>query len=414
MDDLEQGLEEARRSTLRLVEGLTDAEARTQYDPAFSPLAWHLGHVAWQEERWALRHVGGQEPIDPRLDGIYDTFVSEKRSRGRRLPPLEAIRAYAARVRESSLELLRHADPPAHGTFRFLAGHEHQHAETMAVVRLLAGLPLDSAGFAMPATPPAPTGPAFVEIPAGSFVLGAQGDLHAWDNEAKAHPVELPAYRIARDPVTNADWLAFMDDGGYADDRLWDDDGRRWRNEAKAVAPLHWSRSPSGWTRRTLLGQRPVDPTHPVAHVSWHEASAFARFAGARLPTEAEWERAASWAQGAKRRWPWGEGAPPDGVNIGLTIGDTSPCEAHAASPCGARALAGNVWEWTSSFFDAYPGFTAGAYRGYSLPWFGEEHRVLRGGCHLTHPSIARTTFRNWFVPGMRAYPSGLRLAESP
>jgi len=407
---LADALDDARRSTRRLIEGVGEDDARRQWDPAFSPLSWHAGHVAWQEEVWVLRRAFGHAPIDPRLDGVYDSFSSDKPSRGRRLPSLGEIRAYADAVRTRVLEALdrtgaaREPDLVDRGwCFRFLANHERQHAETMAVIRLLAGRPLEGLPPAMSA---APRERGWIDVPGGRFVLGADDDPDGWDNERRAHEVELPRFRIAAAPVTNGEWLAFIDAGGYADDRLWSRAGIAWRRAVRAMAPLHWSRERRGWTRRTLAGSRPVDPSHPVAHVSWFEAAAFARWAGARLPTEAEWERAAAGndAGGRKRRWPWGDDpAGASAANLGMRACDTTPCSTD---------FAGNVWEWTADAFAPYPGFTPGHYRGYSAPWFDGRHRVLRGGCHFTHAALARTTFRNWFEPGTRAFPAGLRLAS--
>lgn len=419
---LARRLEEARRYTKRLTADLGDGAARAQFDPGISPIAWHLGHVAWQEECWALRRAGGAEPIDPVLDSIYDSFRSEKSSRGARLPPLHAIRTYAAEVRRRTLELLerielREEDPLLRDgwVFRFLAGHELQHAETIGVARLLGRLELE-----LPAEPEgegAANDGEFVEIPAGSFVLGCDDDPAGWDNERSAHVAEHRAYRLARHPVTNGAWLSFLEGGGYRDDRLWSEAGRRWRDENRIRSPLLWRHGRNGTERFTLRGWRPLDPQHPVAHVSFFEAEAFARFAGSRLPSETEWERAAGWdpATGHKRRWPWGDEAGASAVaNVALTRGDTARCGLFPAgrAPCGAEELAGGVWEWTASPFAPFPGFTPGLYRGYSEPWFGDGHRVLRGGCWLSHPEMARVTFRNWFEPGVRTFPSGLRLAR--
>lgn len=414
---LAAALDEARRTTWRVMDGISEDEARRQRHGAFSPLSWHAGHVAWQEEVWVLRRAFGHAPIDPRLDGIFDSFSSHKPSRHQRLPPLHAIRAYADRVRERTLAALERSGGATESSlveggwcFRFLANHERQHAETMAVIRLLDGLTIEG-------LPPAGRAPSseggMLDVPAGRFVMGVDDDPDGWDNERRAHEVELSAYRIGRTPVTNGEWLSFLESGGYVDDRLWSPEGIAWRREVRAEAPLHWSRESEGWMRRTLAGPRPVEPTHPVAHVSWFEAQAYARWAGARLPSEAEWERAAAWddATARKGRWPWGDDpGPATQANLGLQACDTAPC-GGPASHSGGLDFAGNVWEWTADFFRPYPGFTAGHYRGYSEPWFGEAHRVLRGGCHLTHPALARASFRNWFEPGTRAFPTGLRLA---
>ncbi|HLV60165.1 MAG TPA: ergothioneine biosynthesis protein EgtB [Fredinandcohnia sp.] len=393
-------MQDARALSLRLVEDLTDEQARRVADPAFSPLGWHLGHVAWQEERWLQREAWGRAPLVPEYDDLFDSFRSPKATRSARLPPLDAIRAYAARVRVTSLELAEREGPSPllrdGWVFRFLANHERQHAETMALVRLLARLPLPGP-FEAPRT--AACSPGWIEVPAGEFVMGAD-DPEGWDNERPAHPRALPAFRIARRPVTNAEWLAFMEAGGYRRRSLWSEAGWAFVQREELSAPLHWEQGSDGaWMRFSLRGLVPVEPDHPVAHVSWYEAEAFARFAGARLPSEAEWERAAGGVP--KRRWPCG--GWPERANLGLRCGDTTPADG---------AFEGNVWEWTSSAFAPYPGFRPGPYRGYSAPWFDGRHRVLRGGSHLTHPLMARTAFRNWLEPTIRAYPAGLRLAR--
>lgn len=378
------------RSLLRLLsEDLGDDEARYQPAPAFSPVGWHVGHVAWQEERWLHRRAWGRAPVAAAYDAIFDTFRCPKGERRRRLPPYGEIRAYAERVRELTLRQVRGGEAPAPReawALRFLAQHEAQHAETVGIVRLLAGRPLDR-GFDDPPAAGAEAG--WLEVPGGTFSMGA-GSEEGCDNEGPPHPVELPAFRIARRPVTNGAWLEFMRAGGYETRALWSPAGWAYARAQGLRAPLHWD---PGFTRRfTLRGWAPLAPDHPVAHISWYEAEAYARFAGARLPSEAEWERAARLL-----------GAVGD-ENLGLRFGGTAPA---------AAGFAGNVWEWTASPFEPYPGFRPGPYRGYSQPWFGAAHRVLRGGSYLSHPGLARPTFRNWLAPRVRAYPSGLRLVQS-
>lgn len=202
--------------------------------------------------------------------------------------------------------------------------------------------------------------------------------------------------------------------GGYRRDDFWSPAGRMFRDRHRLEAPLHWERIHGAWWRRGLRGLAPVHPDHPVAHVSWYEAEAFATFRGARLPTEAEWERVAGWdaAAGEAMRWPSGLKCGANS-NVWMHCGDTTPVGA-GPSRSGLFDLEGNVWEWTASPFLAYPGFTPGPYRRYSEPWFGPAHRVLRGGCYLTHPHMTRAAFRNWLEPETRVYPTGLRLAASP
>jgi iron(II)-dependent oxidoreductase len=262
-----------------------------------------------------------------------------------------------------------------------------------------------------------PSGLDLVEVPGGEFYLGAGEPGFAYDNERPQHRVDLDTFAIGRTAVTNGDWLAFVHDGGYRRSEWWTDEGWAWRTEEDATAPLNWigdglEEDPREWR---LLGAEPLDPAKPVIHVSWYEADAFARAHGLRLPTEAEWEKAATWdaAKGRKRRFPWGEQAPGrEHANLrerGLY--GTASADAGAASPCGAHGMIGDVWEWTSSHFTGYPGFVAHPYREYSEVFFGDGYRVLRGGSWATSARVATATFRNWDLPQRRQIFAGLRLA---
>jgi iron(II)-dependent oxidoreductase len=399
-DALRRGLDSARERTLRLTADLDDGAIRRQHHPELSPIGWHLGHVAWNEATWIHARLCGDPP--PEDDSLYSSFVSRKAERAAQLPRGDVIRRRAAAVRERTLELLERADldaPRALWTFRFVANHERQHAETIACARLAGAL-------ALPGAPPLETAPApdhsWLEVPGGTYTIGTSGDPQAWDNERPAHPVELAPFRIARHAVTCGDWLAFMGAGGYRDDRLWTAEGRAFRDGGGIEAPEHWRRSGGGWRRVTLGGERDVVPSHPVAHVSLHEALAFARFAGARLPSEAEWEAAVSL------------GGEPAAGNVDLGACDTTPCGARpaAASALGLDEPRGNVWEWTADAFAPYPGFASDPYEGYSVPWFDGKHHVLRGAAWCTQAQIGRPTFRNWFHAGFRSVPCGLRLAR--
>lgn len=418
--ELASALGSARSMTLRLSTGLGEEQLRRQFHPLFSPIGWHVGHVAWQEECWALRRAAGEPPIDATLDELFNSFESAKHERGGRVATPSALFDYAARVRERTLALLERADLDAGNellgdgyVFRFLANHERQHAEIIGAVRLLGGLYLEPAPRPGGRTPAARD---FVALVGGRFVLGVDGDPDSWDNERPACEVALPDYRIMRRPVSAGQWLEFMRAGGYDDDRLWTRAGSEWKRRHAVQAPLHWERTADGWQRRTLAGVRPVEPERAVCHVSWHEAEAFARFAGARLPREAEWEHAASWdaARARKNRWPWGD-APAAAANLALASLDaTLPGEAgEGTAASGVEDMAGGVWEWTADVFEPYPGFQPQPYQGYSRPWFDGRHRVARGGSFLTQPEIARSAFRNFYLPEIRQLPLGLRLALS-
>jgi len=302
--------------------------------------------------------------------------------------------------------------------FRFLANHERQHAEIMAAGRLLGGLWLSpESAHATNAVDTQAVG-GFLRIPSAQAWLGAHDDPDGWDNERPALRVEVPEFELGRHPVSAGEFLEFVAAGGYDDDRLWSTEGARWRRAENVRAPLHWRRASDGsFVRRTLGGEAPVDPLRPVAHVSYYEAEAFARFAGARLPREVEWEHAASWDPVGrhKRRFAWGNepGHPPP-ANVGLRWLDVTPRGAFAegVAASGAHDMLGNVWEWTASVFEPYPDFSPQAYTGYSAPWFDGRHRVARGGSYMTQIEIARCCFRNWYEPHIRALPLGFRLAR--
>lgn len=418
--DMLLSLQSARRRTLTLIADVSQTALRTQFDPAFSPLAWHFGHVVWQEELWLLRRYAGEQPLLPEHDGVFDSFQGEKSGRGARLPHHSALFDFAGRVRERVARLCeaRAGDSELENLVRFVANHERQHAETMATIRLLGGLTLPFAPQAEPDLPLDRGRDEYVRIDATRFPLGANADPDGWDNERREHEVAVAAFELARFPVTAGDWLEFMRAGGYRDLRLWSAEGAGWLTAHEAEAPLHWRRDRDGtWLRRTLAGERAIDPTAPVHHISWYEAEAFSRFAGARLPSEAEWECAASWDARVrcKRRWSWGDVARPECAAWAPDAIDVSPVGSHAAgrAASGAEDLIGNVWEWVADRFAPYPGFAPQAYAGYSKPWFDGKHRVLRGGSYLTDPRIARNCFRNWYEPWMRQPPAGLRLARA-
>jgi iron(II)-dependent oxidoreductase len=246
--------------------------------------------------------------------------------------------------------------------------------------------------------------------------MGTSDDPWAYDNERPAHLVELPAYYIDVEPVTNAEYIAFMEAGGYDEPRYWTSKGWQWRNESGHRAPAFWTRDGGVWVRRRFARTEPVPLREPVQHVSWYEADAYARWAGKRLPTEAEWEKAARWDPNAlrSRRYPWGDVYEEGRANLGQNM--LKPAEAGAyengASAYGVRRLVGDVWEWTSSDFHGYPGFRSFPYKEYSEVFFGPEYKVLRGGSWATHPLAVRGTFRNWDYPIRRQIFAGFRCAR--
>jgi iron(II)-dependent oxidoreductase len=244
--------------------------------------------------------------------------------------------------------------------------------------------------------------------------MGSNHDEDGWDNEREAHSVLVPAFSIQKTPVTNGEWLAFIEAGGYDIDAHWSAAGRAWKRRVNAKCPLYWHEAgPGQWFERTLAGVLPLVEAAPVCHLSWYEAEAFARHAGARLPTECEWERVASDGVGEKLRFPWGNLAH-EHVDWALNrcVRSAVGSFPQNASRSGVLDLVGGVWEWTEEVFGPYPGFTAQAYAGYSEPWFDGKHRVARGGSYVTEPELGRSTFRNWYPPEMRLPFLGLRLAR--
>jgi iron(II)-dependent oxidoreductase len=259
--------------------------------------------------------------------------------------------------------------------------------------------------------------PAEVLVPGGPFTMGTSTEPWALDNERPAHEVHVPAFRLDTTPVTNAAYAAFIADGGYDDQRLWAPDGWAHRRRAGLTAPLFW-RWDGEWVRTSFGITAPITGDEPVLHVCWYEADAYARWAGRRLPTEAEWEKAARWdpANRRSRRFPWGDDEPTEArANLDQRHLRPAPAGAYpeGAAPSGARQLIGDVWEWTSSDFLPYPGFTAWPYKEYSEVFFGPEYKVLRGGAFSASPVATRSTFRNWDYPIRRQIFAGFRTARS-
>ncbi len=357
--DAEQALavlDDVREHTLALVAPLSDQQLETVYSPIMSPLVWDLGHIAAYEDLWLAHRHGGLELLRPELAASYDAFETPRAVRGEieTLAPA-AAHDYLREVRAHTTQALARAGMGDGVIFEMVLRHELQHTETMRQAMAIAGLLAPGE----PPLPPLPGEDAWLTVPAGSFEMGAADKGFAYDNERPRHRVQVGSFRIAQRPVTNATWLSFSEGGGYERREWWSDEGWSWKEEYD-------------------IGHHPrIESGHPeaaVCHVSWFEADAFARAHGARLPTEQEWERAATWTQ--------------------------------------ELAGIGQVWEWTSSSFLPYPGFRAHPYREYSEVFFGDGYRVLRGGSWATHERVKTLTFRNWDLPQRRQIFAGLRLAR--
>jgi iron(II)-dependent oxidoreductase len=417
-------LARTRERSRLLTEAVDDDDLTAQHSPIMSPLVWDLAHIGNQEELWLVRDVGGREPVRQDIDNLYDAFMHARRDRVALplLPPAEA-RTYVGQVREKVLDILE--TTPLEGrrlvdrgfAFGMILQHEQQHDETMAATHQLRdGTPVLHAP-----PPPRPAQvaglPAEVLIPAGAFSMGTDTEPWALDNERPAYRVHTEAFWIDTTPVTNGAYTAFLDGGGYDDPRWWTPEGWAHNREAGLVAPQFWLRDGGRWLRRRFGVVEPVPADEPVQHVCWYEADAYARWAGRRLPTEAEWEKAARHdpATDRSRRFPWGDEDPtPAHANLGQRHLQPAPAGSYpvGASAYGVRQLIGDVWEWTSSGFRPYPGFGAFPYREYSEVFFGGDYRVLRGGSWATDGAAARATFRNWDHPIRRQIFAGFRCAR--
>ncbi|MFD6996985.1 ergothioneine biosynthesis protein EgtB [Streptomyces mirabilis] len=413
----------ARDRTAFLTSCVEEPELTAQHSPLMSPLVWDLAHIGNQEELWLLRAVAGRDAMRPEIDGLYDAFEHPRAERPSLplLPPAEA-RQYAAEVRGRALDVLEstafRGTPLTEAGFAFgmIAQHEQQHDETMLITHQLRKGP---AALTAPNPAPAPpfTGPAEVLVPGGPFTMGTSTEPWALDNERPAHRREVAPYFIDTTPVTNAAYQAFIEDGGYDTERWWSPEGWSHIRSHGIEAPLFWRREGGQWLRRHFGVTEVVPPDEPVLHVSWYEADAYARWAGRRLPTEAEWEKAARHdpTAGRSTRYPWGDADPtPEHANLGQRHLRPAPAGSYpaGASPLGVRQLIGDVWEWTSSDLHPYPGFAAFPYKEYSEVFFGPEYKVLRGGSFAVDQVACRGTFRNWDYPIRRQIFSGFRTAR--
>ena len=424
--DIAAALKEARARTLQLIETVSEADLRGQHDPLMGPILWDLGHIAQFEALWLDRNLDGKVEF-VEMPGMYNPFEYPRRVRGELpLPTLAGTLESMAEIRERVLERLEHVDLESDDpllrngyVYEMVLQHEYQHNETMLqTLQLKTGEPYSpSIRRSLPVSGGSLGSAQMVRVDGGPAFVGTEDRRRAYDNERPRCAVDVKPYWIDRTPVTNAEYLAFIEDGGYRRGELWTDAGRAWLDESKAEAPKYWWRENGSWLRRSMDRVAPVDPSSPVIHVCYHEAEAFARWAGKRLPTETEWEVAAAWDPTARRArdYPWGDEAPTNGdANLDQLVFDVTPVDSHPTnvSALGCSGMLGDVWEWTSTDFVGYPGFTAFPYAEYSQVFFGTEYKVLRGGSWATRPGAIRNTFRNWDYPIRRQIFSGFRCAR--
>ncbi len=426
---LRDALRAARERTWLLAEPLTDKQLTTAVTDYLSPPVWDLGHMANFEERWLVQFFLECPELHAGFNDIYNAFRHARKDRPKlRLLDRDGVRTYMEEVRGRAEQVLEKIDDircdPRYlengFLHRMLVLHEDQHQETLLQTLQMIGP--DDYAPAVQLTHPEPATPlekGWVLVEEGAFTMGTDHVTGVYDNEAPPHEVNVDTFRIARYPVTIGEYQAFMEDGGYERTEWWSERGKQWLADEPHHAPLHWKQAPDGdWHRVSLHG---ADSTTQVSdeilcHITHHEAEAYAAWLGARLPSEAEWEKAARWnpENGVVGRNPWGDApATPDRCTMDQLHWGPSRIGSRpdSASPLGVEHMIGDVWEWTSSGFDAYPGFEAFPYDEYSKVFFGGDYKVLRGGSWATRAGCATGTFRNWDHPYRRQIFAGMRLA---
>jgi iron(II)-dependent oxidoreductase len=403
---LEGWVIDARARTLDLVRDLSDDQMRVPLLRIINPFVWEIGHVAYFQEYWVLRHAAGQAPIRSDGDALYDSAkVAHDTRWNLPLPSRSDTAEYLAAVRDRVLDRIAASELNDRDVYFILLSifHEDMHDEAFTITR-------QTLGYPPPVFSPKlngehadnSAGPLLGDatVPGGTYIVGSTAeDGFIFDNEKWAHAVDVAPFRIARSPVTQSEFAQFVEENGYLRRELWSAEGWAWRDRENAGHPIYWKRDAErGWMRRHFDQWVPLEPYHPAANVCWFEADAYCRWAGRRLATEFEWEIA---ARGIDRN---------ASANLDWTANGCCNVGNHPGgeSEFGCRQMIGNVWEWTASDFLPYAGFSEDPYREYSSPWFG-THKTLRGGAWSTRSRLIRAAYRNFYTPDRRDIWAGLR-----
>jgi iron(II)-dependent oxidoreductase len=426
-------MERTRARTLALFDLAREEDLHVSPGYGFRPIIWHLAHIGVFEGYWLLQKLKGEDAPDARYERIFDP-ISTPREDSKNLPTRREMEDYLARVRLRVLKILDEAeldetkDPLLRGAyvFRLVLEHEQQHQETLAYLFHLLDpqkkthpkgtLEITGGASAKTKISLASADP-MASVTEGAFPVGADdGEWFAYDNERPLHTIHLPAFKIDKLLTTNEEYAHFILEGGYQRREWWSTEGWAWREKENWSAPLFWTQQNKDWRVQRMFDEGLIDREHPVSGVSWYEAEAYARFMEKRLPTEAEWEKAAAWDAGNqhKRRFSWGDDEPsPALCNFNYHFWGTTPVGSfpEGTSITGCLDMTGNVWEWTSSPFIGYRDFKAFPYPEYSETWFDGDHRVLKGGSWATQASTLRISFRNFFRRHFRIAFAGIRCA---
>ena len=377
--ELESWVVDARARTLALVGDLSDEQFKVPMLRIINPFLWEIGHVAYFQEFWVLRHAANQPAMMPDGDALYDSAkVAHDTRWNLPLPSRDVTIGYLEKVRDRVIDRLASPGFDEREAYfvQLSVFHEDMHDEAFTYTRQTLGYPPPQ----IPAPSKAHVGSGAAQddvmIPAGTYWIGSSGsEGFIFDNEKWAHSVDVAGFQIARAPVTETEFLAFVEDHGYERPGLWSEHGWSWRSREQAMHPVYWKKDRErGWLRRHFDRWVPLNPERPVGNVCWFEAEAYCRWAKRRLPTEPEWEIAAR------------------GANPELT---------H-------EQMIGHAWEWTASDFLPYAGFSEDPYKEYSSPWFG-THKSLRGGAWVTRSRITRPAYRNFYTPDRRDIWGGFR-----